>query len=130
MNLKTLSQGTILVVENNEPTAYLLDFLLSREGYKVISVTSDEQLHESLHYSPPQLIILNSRLSYQQGNEMIVMCRSQTGWQDIPILMLSSDYVGDEISSALSAGANDYIVQPFQHAELIGRVGRHLHSLQ
>jgi len=130
MNLKTLSQGTILVVENNEPTAYLLDFLLSREGYRVISVTSDEQLHDSLQLSPPQLIILNSRLSYQQGNQLIVMCRSQSGWQDIPILMLSSDYVSDEISSALSAGANDYIVQPFQHAELIGQVGRHLHSLQ
>lgn len=130
MNLKTLSQGTILIVENNEPTAYLLDFLLSREGYKVISVINDEQLHDSLQLSPPQLIIINSRLSYQQGNQLIVMCRAQHGWQDVPILMLSPDYVSDEISSALNAGANDYIVQPFQHAELIGQVGRHVHSLQ
>jgi len=130
MNINMFSQGTILVIENNEPTAYLLDYLLSREGYKVISVTSDEQLRDSLQLTPPQLIILNSRLSYQQGDQLIVMCRAQTGWQDIPILMLSSDYVSDEISSALSAGANDYIVQPFQHAELLGQIGRHVHSLQ
>ena len=130
MNIQMFSQGTILVVETNEPTAYLLDFLLSREGYKVIPVTTTEQLHDSLQLRPPQLIILNSKLSYQQGNQLIDMCRAQPGWQDIPILMLSSDYVSDEISSALSAGANDYIVQPFQHAELIGQIGRHVHSLQ
>ncbi|MFO7602756.1 MAG: response regulator [Gammaproteobacteria bacterium] len=130
MHIKMFSQGTIMVVETNEPTAYLLDFLLSREGYKVISVTNEELLHDSLQLSPPHLIILNSRLSYQQGNQLIGLCRAQPGWREIPILMLSSDYVSDEISSALSAGANDYIVQPFQHAELIGQVGRHLHSLQ
>ena len=130
MNIKMFTQGTILVVENNEPTAYLLDFLLSREGYKVISVTTDEQLHDCLQLAPPELIILNSRLSYRQGNQLIGLCRAQDGWQDVPILMLSTDYVSDEISSALNAGATDYIVQPFNHSELIGQIGRHMHSLQ
>ena len=130
MNINMFSQGTILVVENNEPTAYLLDFLLSREGYKVVSITSDEQLDNYLLLSPPQLIILNSRLSYQRGNQLIDTCRAKASWQKIPILMLSTDYVSDEISSALDAGATDYIVQPFQHAELIGQIGRHVHSLQ
>lgn len=130
MHLNMFSQGTILVIENNEPSAYLLDFLLSREGYKVISATSDAQLNDSLQLHPPQLIILNSRLSYQHSNQLIGLCRAQGGWQEIPILMLSTDYMSDEISSALDAGANDYIVQPFHHAELIGQVGRHVHSLQ
>lgn len=130
MNINMFSQGTILVIENNEPSAYLLDFLLSREGYKVISATSDEQLNDSLQLNPPQLIILNSRLSYQHSDQLITLCRAQGGWQEIPILMLSTDYVSDEISSALNAGANDYIVQPFNHMELIGQIGRHVHSLQ
>lgn len=130
MTKRMFSQGTILVVESSDTTAFLLDYLLSREGYRVVTVTNDEQLDESLQYYPPQLIMLNTRLSYQQGNRLISKCRAQPGWEDVPILLLSKEYASHEINSAISAGANDYIVQPFNHVELIGQIGRHMHSLQ
>lgn len=130
MKLNMFSQGTILVVESNETTAFLLDYLLSREGYRVVTASNNMQLDESLQYHPPQMIILNTHMSYEQGNRLISQCRSQAGWQEVPILLLSKEYSSHEIDSALSAGANDYIVQPFNHLELIGHIGRHMHSLQ
>jgi DNA-binding response OmpR family regulator len=50
--------------------------------------------------------------------------RAQAGWENVPIIMLTAKSHETDIVRALDAGANDYVVKPFQPEELRARVRR------
>lgn len=125
-----MQKDTILVIQENKQSAYLLDFLLSREGYEVIATTGcyeTETLIGKIH--PPKLIILDLGLSNANNNRLIALIKKQTDWVNTPVLLLVNRAQQRTVSSALDAGANDYILQPFDHKELLTQIHRHSDSV-
>ncbi|MEJ2143257.1 MAG: response regulator [Gammaproteobacteria bacterium] len=125
-----MQKDTILVIQENKKSAYFLDFLLSREGYEVIATTGcyeTETLIGKIH--PPKLIILDLGLSRANNNKLIALIKKQTDWVNTPVLLLVNRAHQRSVSSALDAGANDYILQPFSHTELLTEIHRHSDSV-
>ena len=122
--------NTILVVEDDARTAFLLDYLLSREGYRVIAINP-------YHYNliirdealSPRLIIMGNKISCENDSGMILDIRSHDGWQDVPILVLVSNYEKQKMQRAMEAGANDFLMQPFDQRELMMQIERHTVNL-
>jgi two-component system alkaline phosphatase synthesis response regulator PhoP len=52
------------------------------------------------------------------------LMRRQAGWETVPVIMLTAKAQERDIARALAAGANDYIVKPFQPEELLNRLRR------
>ena len=120
-----MSKEIILVIQSNKKSAYLLDFLLSREGYQVISTSGCYEAETLMNkIQTPKLIIMDAALSNANNNKMITLIKQKAEWLHTPILLLASQYNQIQIDSALNAGANDFIVQPFLHSELL----THLHD--
>ena len=122
--------GTILVIERNPHTAGLLEYLLKREGYDVVAATDGagaRRLMASL--ATPVAVFLDLELSKEDGFGLLQAIRHQPGWQGTPVLMLVEPHTLSDVSPALSAGASDYIVQPFHHAELLGQIHRYTINL-
>jgi two-component system alkaline phosphatase synthesis response regulator PhoP len=115
----------ILVIEDDQIVAGLLDHTLTRRGYAV-RVAGDGReataLLETL--APPQLVLLDVMLPYLDGFELIGRIRATSGWDLVPIIMLTSKSQEKVIVRALDAGASDYIVKPFRPDELVARVRR------
>lgn len=122
---KDTQQQTVLVVEDDEQIAYLLQFMLGREGFNVIVAADGEQAVNHIEsISPPSLVLLDVMLPYLDGFELIERIRGKAEWRNVPVIMLTAKSRERDIVHALQAGANDYIVKPFQPGELIARLRR------
>ena len=72
----------------------------------------------------PAVALLDVMLPFVDGFELVRCLRAQAGWADVPVVMLTAKTQESDIVRALDAGANDYILKPFQPAELLARLRR------
>ncbi len=120
-----MSAATVLVVEDNNEIAFLVQFLLEREGFRV-ELARDGRAAELQIATmlPPSLAMLDVMLPYIDGFQLLEQIRSRKGWEQVPVIMLTAKAQESAVVRALEAGANDYVVKPFQPNELLARVRR------
>ena len=120
------AQRTLLVIEKDPHTAYLLNYMLSREGFAVItSESSDATCDMIQNMTPAWAVFLDVSFLQQHGCSIIHSIRNLPDWRGIPILLLAEQAEMDGVKSGLNAGANDFIIQPFNAAELLMQIERH-----
>src|SRR5690349_3772019 len=119
---------SILVIEDDEHIGQILTFILQRQGYQVTLAADGLAARRAVvsGSAPPALVLLDVMLPYIDGFELVHIIRQREGWQEVPIVMLTAKHTEKDIVRALDAGANDYVVKPFQPNELLARVRRHL----
>lgn len=114
-----------LVVEDDRTIALLVRFLLEREGYTVDHCADGRAALERITTGKrPTLALLDIMLPYVDGYELLTAIRQQAGWEGVPVIMLSAKGSESDIVRALDAGADDYMVKPFQPDELKARLRR------
>lgn len=125
MNTGAPTSGVALVVEDDDQIAYLLRFILEREGFRV-ELASDGRAAVALleRIAPPKLVMLDVMLPHVDGYQLLGMIRAKTEWQDVPVLMLTAKSQEKDIVRALDSGASDYLVKPFKPDELRARIKR------
>ena len=121
------NQHTIVVVEDDEKIAYLLNFMLTREGFRVILAPDGEQASTLIDsMDRPSLMLMDVMLPHKDGFQLIAQIRGKPYWSKVPVLMLTAKSQERDIARALEAGAEDYIIKPFRPNELLARVRRSL----
>jgi two-component system alkaline phosphatase synthesis response regulator PhoP len=117
--------AAILVIEDDDNIAQLLEFMLEREGHTVQILPDGEVARSHVAtQAPPALVLLDSMLPYRDGMALLGDMRAQPGWGVVPVIMLTAKSLERDIVRALEAGASDYVVKPFQPQELLARVRR------
>jgi DNA-binding response OmpR family regulator len=123
--LKPLRTHRILVVEDNEHVAYMLDFLLKRAGYDVIGAANGRDAQAAIeNLEPVDVVLLDLMLPYVSGYQLIGEIRDNHDWQHVPIIVLSGKVLEEDVVQALDLGANDYVTKPFRPEELLARLRR------
>lgn len=122
------SSRSVLIVEDDEHIGHLLEFMLQREGYVAHLARDGREALQAIQQdaAPPHLVLLDVMLPYTDGFELVAIMRKQAGWESLPIIMLTSKSQEQDIVRALDAGANDYVIKPFQPNELLARLRRFL----
>lgn len=126
MSDKQVSSSAVLV-EDDEDTAQLLEFMLVREGFVVHMASNGKdalKLIDSL--KPPKIVLLDIMLPFISGFQLLQHIRKKSDWADTPIIMLTSKRDESAIVRAMEAGASDYVLKPFNWGELIARIKRFL----
>lgn len=118
------SRQSILMVEDDEHIAYILRFLLERNGFAVEQAADGRQALARLAQPPPDLVLMDIMLPYHDGLEILERLRAEPGWRTVPVLMLTAKAREADIVQALDLGANDYVTKPFQPEEVLARVRR------
>jgi two-component system response regulator QseB len=115
------SEGeSLLVVEDDRELAGLLVRLFTEQGYLVAAVRDVQGgLHRALT-SPFSALVVDRRLPDGDGAQLVARLR-QRGLAT-PVLMLTAHGSVHDRVSGLDAGADDYLVKPFDAAELLARV--------
>ncbi|WP_299025128.1 response regulator transcription factor [uncultured Thermanaerothrix sp.] len=109
----------ILIIEDDEAIQRILRRALAYEGYVVESAQDGEGGLRLFRESRPDLVVLDWMLPGIDGLEV---CQRLRAASKVPILMLTAkDTVQDRVQG-LDAGADDYIVKPFQVEEFLARV--------
>jgi DNA-binding response OmpR family regulator len=121
----------VLIVEDDESIAQLLEFMMQREGYAVQICRDGRQAEQRIVTGPvPSLVVMDVMLPYKDGFELIALLRRQPGWARVPVLMLSAKSHEPDIVRALEAGSNGYVVKPFQPQEVMARVRQLMQAAQ
>ncbi|NBD35628.1 MAG: response regulator [Chloroflexi bacterium] len=110
---------TILLIEDDEALAQLVQLLLERAGYEVKAATQGEEGLDLAREDQPDLVLLDILMPDMDGWQVY---EALQGITDAPVLFLTA--LGDEhnITYGLGLGADDYIVKPFGYKELVTRV--------
>jgi DNA-binding response OmpR family regulator len=109
----------VLVVEDDEDIAQALQRSLRMEGYEVRSAADGRVALEQGRTFAPDLVILDLGLPGVDGLEV---ARSLRADDDVPILILTARDALDSRVEGLDAGADDYLVKPFERQELLARM--------
>ena len=109
----------ILLVEDEPPLASFIKKGFEHEGYD-LTVAYDGRTGWSLYDQQPyDLVILDVNLPYLNGVEL---CRRiRAGHRRVPILLLTALDSLDDKEAGFAAGADDYLVKPFEFRELLLR---------
>ncbi|OAB47467.1 response regulator YycF [Paenibacillus antarcticus] len=120
-------QGTILVVDDEQPIADILKFNLEKEGYDVICAFDGITAVELAISKKPDLMLLDLMLPGKDGMDV---CREIRAAQlHFPIIMLTAKDGEIDKVLGLEMGADDYVTKPFSTRELLARVKAHMRRL-
>ncbi|MBL4767039.1 MAG: phosphate regulon transcriptional regulator PhoB [Rhodobacteraceae bacterium] len=118
----TLSNPTILVVEDEPSQVELLRYNLRSKGFTVrIAMDGEEGLQTAIE-DPPDLILLDWMLPNLSGIEVCRQLRRNRTTREIPVIMLTARSEERDKVRGLDIGADDYVTKPYSIKELIARV--------
>jgi DNA-binding response OmpR family regulator len=124
-----INQGTvggtmakILIVDDDAEIATLLDTILSLAGFDTVVINDSTRAMEAAESMQPDLFILDLMMPEPNGFELCRMIRSNPNLINRPIIIITAMDNDDSKSIAHAAGANDYIVKPFDQEELPKRI--------
>lgn len=108
----------VLIVEDEKPISKLIDMSLSKQGYSCTCACDGFQAADLLEYGQFDLVLLDVMLPEMDGFELMDFIRPK----EIPVIFITARGEVRDRVRGLRAGAEDYIVKPFEIAELLARV--------
>jgi len=112
-------QARVLIVEDDEDIAQVLQRSLRLEGYDTRVAADGEAALKAAAEFIPDLVILDLGLPKIDGMDVARQLRAEG---DVPILMLTARDAVESRVAGLDAGADDYLVKPFERQELLARM--------
>jgi two-component system KDP operon response regulator KdpE len=116
---ETKRSPRVLVIDDDHDFLEMLDITLSAQGFDVLLASSALAGLRSTYTSHPDAILLDVMMPNVDGFETCSRLREIT---DAPIIFLTAKGSFEDIVHGLSLGADDYVVKPFNTAELVSRL--------
>jgi CheY-like chemotaxis protein len=107
-----IGSSLILVVDDNDGGLLLASAVLEREGFRVDSAGSAEEVLERLNARLPDLILMDVQLPGQDGLSLTRQLKADLATAGIPIVALTAHAMASDRDEALSAGCAGYISKP------------------
>ena len=114
-----MAETNILVVDDEQEIADLVEIYLVSDGYKVFKASNAQDGLDILDKEDIHLCLLDTMMPGMNGLEM---CKKIRETNNIPIIMLSAKSTDLDKILGLGTGADDYVVKPFNPLELTARV--------
>jgi two-component system sensor histidine kinase/response regulator len=116
----------VLIVDDIPSNLNFLSEVLHVEGIGVLLSTGGADALEIARYKLPDLILLDIAMPVMDGYEVCASLKADPLTRDIPVIYLTARTEPEDILKGFKTGAVDYILKPFNAAELIARVKTHL----
>ncbi|MCX6455344.1 MAG: MtrAB system response regulator MtrA [Actinomycetes bacterium] len=109
----------IMVVDDDQDLAEMLGIVLTGDGYQVDLVNRGDEVMSAFALQNPDLVLLDVMLPGMDGVEVCKLIRTVSM---VPIVMLTAKGDTQDVVAGLEAGADDYMVKPFNSSELLARL--------
>ena len=114
-----MSQGKILVVDDEKKIVELVRTYLERDGFQVLEANDGRTALELFKRENPELLVLDVMLPGMDGLEV---CREIRRVSSVPVIMLTARSEDVDKLIGLELGADDYLTKPFSPRELVARI--------
>ncbi len=112
----------ILVVEDEQDIAQLVQHYLQKEGFRSVTAMNGIEALNKIKEEKPDLIVLDLMLPEMDGLEVCKRVRSVPDTAMLPIIMLTAKAEESDTIVGLELGADDYVTKPFSPKALVARV--------
>ncbi|USG67165.1 response regulator transcription factor [Brevibacillus ruminantium] len=109
----------LLIVDDDPHIRELVRVFLQREGFDILEAADGKEALSIMESDPAELVILDIMMPQMDGWEL---CRELRKHYDIPLLMLTAKGETAQKIKGFELGTDDYLVKPFEPAELVVRV--------
>jgi diguanylate cyclase (GGDEF)-like protein len=121
-SVETARLGRILLVDDQPQNRDMLGRRLERRGYEVVLRESAVTIEDDIVNENIELILLDWMMPERSGLDALIGVRSRFDAEHVPVIVVTALDDGDVVSTALEAGANDYISKPIDLRVLTARV--------
>jgi len=108
----------IMVSENDERQARVLQAYLEREGHSVVTASDGRAALEEIRRLEPQLVILDVMMAKVDDLDVCHVLRVDS---NVPIIMVTACSTEDDLLLGLDLGADDYVTKPYSPRELLAQ---------
>ncbi len=114
----------ILIVDDDPLIVDLLSLKLSSHGYRVTVASDGGEALARLERELPDAVLLDAMMPSMDGYEVLRRIRESEAQKHIIVIMVTARRPTDEVVQGLGRGPDDYILKPFQPAEVVCRLAR------
>ncbi len=119
----------VLVVDDSLSVRKFISILLEQRGYEVMTVSNGLEALNVLDEKPMDMVITDLEMPVMHGYELMRELKRRGLMETLPVVVLTSRGSEKHREKALSLGARDYLVKPFEEKELLQTVRRYIKSL-
>lgn len=117
-----MASSTILIADDDADLRDILRSVLEPEGFAVDEASDGERALEAVRSRPPDLVILDYMMPGLTGPQVCERLKQDMLLRHLPIIMLTGKSEVQDKVEGINAGADDYLVKPFEPKELVARV--------
>ena len=122
-----MTSAAVLIADDSLVIRAVVRGGLEDEGYRVTEAIDGLAALEQCRRDPPDVILLDVEMPGIDGFQVLRALKSDAELKDIPVVFLTSRSDIDDVVAGLRGGAHDYLKKPFEHVELLARVGSAVH---
>jgi diguanylate cyclase (GGDEF)-like protein len=112
----------ILLVDDDPDILDVLEIALHDENYEILKAMDGEEALKIIKSKPLDLVLLDYAMPKMNGRQVCQEVKKDLLLRHVPIIMLTGKGELDDKVSGINAGADDYIVKPFEPKELLARI--------
>ncbi len=119
---KDALQKVVLIADDSEMVCNFHSYILKNVGYKIISAIDGADALEKLLQNHVDLVATDINMPNMDGYEFVKRIRAIPEYEDLPIIMISTESEAQDKQKGYDAGANVYIVKPTPPEQLVESV--------
>ncbi len=117
-----LKKGHILVIDDMATSRATIKLAVSQDGHTITEAATGDEALEKLEQGNFDCVMLDQVMPGLSGLDTIKKIREKYSSFILPVMFVTSVYDKDVIKTALAAGANDYVIKPFEYEILRVRI--------
>jgi CheY-like chemotaxis protein len=118
-----MSLGSVVVVDDSAVNRMLLAGILEQAGYTVRSASEGREALALIEQTAPDIVLLDVQMPGMSGFDVCATLKSKPRLASIPVIFISALEDVNEKVHAFESGGVDYVMKPFEPAEVLARVG-------
>jgi len=122
----TIVTGRLLVVDDNDLNREMLSRRLTRKGFEVEMAEGGRRALELIDSENYDLVLLDIMMPEVTGIDVLESVRKRFSPAELPVIMATAKTQSEDVVSALTLGANDYVTKPIDFSVLLARIDTHL----
>ncbi len=103
-----------LVIDDSKAVRSIIGKIMRELGFgEIVEAGNGREALERLEEGKPQIALVDWNMPEMNGYEFVCAVRADSAYDDLPLMMVTTETEMDKIITALEAGANEYVMKPF-----------------
>ena len=103
-----------LVIDDSKAVRSIIGKIMRELGFgEIVEAGNGREALERLEEGKPQIALVDWNMPVMNGYEFVCAVRANSAYDDLPLMMVTTETEMDKIITALEAGANEYVMKPF-----------------